>query len=139
MMMATCKPGLLSEVSQEVCKLLCFIKHQLKKILPFSQDLVITRCPDQDLHMIKVVLQGLAPGSGKAIFGPGNASRKILAASNIRGFLQLPRVHAEVPVGGLHQLFEITEAERIIHSEGTHDAEPEALVNQTIESVGACR
>src|SRR5215831_4848629 len=77
------------------CKLLYNTKYGDKKFSSFA------RRANQRLHVIEIPFQCLAARRGQAVFGLWQASVKRFRTNNVVGFLQAPRVHAQVAVGGL--------------------------------------
>src|SRR5688500_2403581 len=92
---------------------------------------------DQRFHVIEIPLERTAPAGGETILCLGHTPLERLGARDIIGFLELARVDAQVAVRRLHQLFQVAEAEGIIHGERADDSKPQTLVNETVEGVGA--
>src|SRR5256885_15208762 len=89
--------------------------------------LAVAHGANERFHVIQVALQGAAAGFGEAILGARHAALEGLEARNVARFLEFARVHGEGPVGGLHELLELAEAQAIVHRQRAHDAEPHAL------------
>src|SRR6266542_3758572 len=106
----------------------------LPKKFALLAGLVIPRRLDQCFHVIKVVLQRLAPGGGEAIFGPRKASRKVLAAGNVIGFLQLAGVHAQVAICRVEEPLEIVEGQTLAGGKRTENTQANLLVDEAIET-----
>src|SRR6266550_1869523 len=99
----------------------------------------LPRGAHQRLQVVKVALEGTAAASRQSILRLGHPAREGFRARDVFGFLELARVDAEIAVGRLHQLLEITEAERIVDGQRADDAEAEAFVNEPVQRVGASR
>src|SRR5688572_6771221 len=87
--------------------------------------------------MVQVTLERATSGGGQPILRLRHSPLERLCARDVFGFLELARVDAEIAVGSLHQLLEVAEAERVVHRQRADDAEPEALMNEPVESIGA--
>src|SRR5688572_12733245 len=92
---------------------------------------------DQRFHVIEIPLERAAPAGGETILCLGHPPLERLGARDIVGFLELARVDAQVAVRRLHQLFQVAEAEGIIHGERADNSEPQTLVNEPVEGMGA--
>src|SRR5262245_35568629 len=83
----------------------------------------LASCSNERFHVIEVALERPASSRRDGVIGTRHATLERLGAADVIGFLELSRVHAQIAVGGLHQLFEIVEAERLVHRQGAQDAE----------------
>src|SRR2546425_7300751 len=83
--------------------------------------------------MIEIALESAAARRCEAVFGFRHAAFEGLRAGDILRVLELARVHADVAVGGLEQLFQVVEGERFIHGKRAHDTEPHALMDDPVE------
>src|SRR6266446_3476579 len=111
---------------------LCSIKSVPKKnASPLSGGV------NQRFHVVQVALQRAPPGGGEPILGLRYPPLERLAAGDVLRLLEPARVHAQVAVRGLEQRLELVEAQRIVHGERAHDAEPDPLVDEPVELGGA--
>src|SRR3990170_2352608 len=62
-----------------------------------------------------------------------------MKTTDVIGFLELPGMDAQISIGGLHQLFQIAEAERVVNRQSADDTETQPLVNETVERMRAVR
>ena len=90
---------------------------------------------DESFHVIEVPLERSPSECRETILRLRHAAFERFRAGDVLRLLELSRVHAEIPVGGVHQLLEIAEAERIIHRQRADDPQPETLVNETIDAI----
>src|ERR1051326_4935431 len=66
---------------------------------------------DDRLHVAEVAFERLATGGGQAILGLGRAPVEIFFADDVLRLFQLARVHAQVSVRRVQELFEVVEGE----------------------------
>src|SRR5687767_11293012 len=85
--------------------------------------------------MVEISLERPAPRCREPILRLRHPSLERFRARDVLGFLQLARVDAQVSVGRVHQLLQVAEAQRVVDRKSADDAEPEALVYETIELV----
>src|SRR2546427_551101 len=94
---------------------------------------------DECFHVVEIALKGSTARPSKAVFRLGHAPLEGLVAGDILRVFELARVHADIAVGCVEQLFEIAESERLVDGERADDAEPHALVDQPVEAGSAGR
>src|SRR4051794_20709953 len=89
MIIATCSPG------KVLAKVLCFIKRQSKKERgsPFADGL------DERFHVVQVLLERPPASRGQPVLGARDPVVEGLLAGDVLRLLELPRVHAQIPVG----------------------------------------
>src|SRR5258708_39652202 len=78
-------------------------------------------------------LHDALPIWSEAVFGARDTGFEVFQAGNVLRFFELARVHAEVTVRCLENAFQVIEAETCIGRERTHNAQPDALMNQPVE------
>src|SRR2546425_3538956 len=91
---------------------------------------------DDGLHVREVFFKSAAPGRGEPILGVWKTPRECFLTRDVLRFFELSRVDAQVPIGRVEQALEIVERQPFVHSQCTHDAEPQAFMNQSIERGG---
>src|SRR2546423_7355549 len=82
----------------------------------------LPRGANQRFHMVQVALEGTAADSRQSILRLRHPASEGFRACDVFGLLELARVDAEIAVGRLHQLLEITEAERVVDGQRADDA-----------------
>src|SRR5712671_2895013 len=92
---------------------------------------------NERFHVIQVALEGAAARCRQTVLGLRHPSLEALGAGDVLRPFQLSGVDTQIAIGRLHQLLEIAEAEGIVDRERADDAEPQTLVNESVEGVGA--
>ena len=95
--------------------------------------LAIARHANQGFHVIEVTLERTSSRSRETILRLRHPALERFSARDILGFFQLARMHTEISVSGAHQLFQVAEAERVVHCKRAHNSKTQSLVNETIE------
>src|SRR3954468_7828700 len=93
----------------------------------------LARGANERFHVVEVSFEGATTSGRDGVLRLRHASLEGFRARDVLRLLQLARMDAEIAVGGIEQLFEIVEAERVGCRQGAEDTEPHALVNQPIE------
>lgn len=88
---------------------------------------------DQRLHMAQIVFERAATGGSQLVFSFWQSSLEELRARDVACLFEFARVHTEIAVSGVHQVFEIAERQRLVCSERTDDAETQTFMDQAIE------
>src|SRR4051812_5357277 len=88
---------------------------------------------DEGFHVREIAFQSGPSMRTQAVFGAGEPSMELLFADNVAGVFQLAGVDAEIAVGGGESLFQVVECHALVDSKGANDAEPEPLMNDTVE------
>src|SRR5215208_7226532 len=95
--------------------------------------LLLTRSPNEGFHMVEITFECATSGRRNRVLRLGNAALERLHASDVAGFLELARVHAQVAVRRLHEAFQIVERQRLVDGERAENAESKPLVDETVE------
>src|SRR5205085_12586759 len=97
------------------------------------------RRADDALHVAEVALQRLSARRRQAVLGLRRAPVEVLVADDVLRLFELARVHAQVAVRGVQELFEVVKGERFVDGEGADDGEADSFMYQSIKLGGGGR
>src|SRR5689334_6690864 len=118
---------------------LCHAKQQGKKIRAHEARTVrlfptspAARRAYHALHVAEVAFERAASRGRKLVLGLGHAPVEVFITGDVLRLFELARVHAQVSVRGVKELFEVVEGERFVDGEGADYGEPDAFVYEAV-------
>jgi len=88
---------------------------------------------NQGFHVAEIVFQRAPAGSCQLVFCLRQTSFEVLRDRDVACVFEFAGMDAQVPIGCVHQVLQITECHRFIRSERADNPQAQSFMNQSIK------